>query len=87
MITFEEAVRIAKDTREIDYFQEYKDVYVFGKKKYMTKSDDASCGIIGGYDMPFIVMKSSGKVFGYSYIAVTQSQKLFEENLIKEGDL
>lgn len=80
MVTFEEAVKTAKETREnINYYQEYKDLYVF--------SDNNAKLADGGYDAPFIVMKSSGKVFGYSYIAVTQPQKLFEENLIKEGDL
>lgn len=80
MVTFEKAVKTAKETRgNVNHYQEYKDLYVF--------SDKSAESSIGGYDAPFIIMKSSGKVFGYSYIAVTQSQKLFEENLIKEGDL
>lgn len=86
MITFEEAVKIAKKTRDnVDYFSEYKDLYVFGLRKYM--GEDRTEYTLGGWDMPFIVLKSNGKVMGFSDMATINPQKLYDKNFIKRGDI
>lgn len=91
MITFEEAVKTARETRNnINYFVEYKDLYVFGLKENLVGVDDETeLGetTIGGWDMPFIILKSTGNVMGYSAMAVRSPEKLNQKNFIKEGDI
>jgi len=82
MISFEDAVKIAKETRpEFHVYEEYKEFYVF------SKGGDEENGMIsfGGYDMPIIVMKSTGKVMGYSEVAVKTPERLYPEEFISEG--
>ncbi|SCY62999.1 hypothetical protein [Butyrivibrio sp. INlla14] len=73
MITFEEAVKIAKERR--DYFdtcEEYKDMYIF------SWSDAPAAD--GGWDMPFIVLKETGEVKVFTWM-IMHNPKMFEDDM------
>lgn len=78
MITLEDAKKTVKAIRpEFDTFEEYKEIIIFSNSK--------SQGGFGGYDMPIIVMKSTGKAIGYSEFAVQHPEKLLPEEPVSEG--
>lgn len=78
MISFEEAKKIAKETRpEFNKYEEYKELYVFDKADAGER--------LGGHDMPFIVLKSSGKVYGYSQYAIIHPERLMDKEKVSEG--
>lgn len=82
MISFEDAVKIAKETRpEFHVYEEYKDLYVFSR----GDAEENETISMGGYDMPIIVMKSTGKVMGYSEVAVKHPEKLYPKGFVAEG--
>lgn len=76
MITFEDAVKTAKEELpNASICEEYKDLYVFD-----ADSEDETDG---GDEMPVIVLKSTGKLMGYSVYAVKHPEKLGKDAFIK----
>ena len=75
MITFEEALNIAKDNKEIiNHFTEYNDSYVFS---------DASDKSFGGTS-PVVIDKNSGKALMYVWAI---GEGLLDGEVIKEGSI
>lgn len=86
MITFEEATRIAKETKKVNYYQEFKDVYVYGDENVML-DDGEEQEMFGGVDAPIVIMKSTGKVIGFSAFAVRHPEKVDPDKVIREGQI
>lgn len=86
MITFEEAIKIARRRGKVDYFQKYPEAYIFGQKKYMTDDEDEREGIDGGPDMPFIVLKKDGRVTGM-HIVIETMPGIDLLNIVREGSI
>lgn len=79
MITFEEAIKIAKETKpNVNKYEEYKEIYVFENKDALPSD--------GGADMPIIVIKSTGKVMGFSNYAIRYPERLMDTAKVTEGD-
>ena len=80
MITLEDAKKIAKETKpSFNKYEEYKELYVF------SKEEEENMEMMGGHDMPFIVLKSTGKVMGYSAVAVSHPERLNPKEFVSEG--
>lgn len=84
MITFEEALNIARRRGKVDYFREYSEAYIFGQKKYMTDDEDEREYIIGGPDMPFVVLKENGRVTGI-HIVIETMPEIDLLTVVREG--
>ena len=84
MITLEQATQTALEIRDyFDKWEEYKDFYVFSK----NKAENDNTIELGGYDMPFVVMKDTGEVKGYSQVAVSMPEKLYPSEFVSEGTI
>lgn len=83
MITFEEALNIARRRGKVDYFCEYPEAFIFGQKKYMTDDEEGE-HIIGGPDMPFVVLKENGRVTGI-HIVIETMPEIDLLTVVREG--
>jgi len=78
MISYDEALKIAKETKKVNHCQEFPTVYVFEDTEYEG---------FGGAGAPIVIVKSTGKVFGFNHFAVTQPEKVDPEKMINEFDI
>ena len=83
MVTYEEALEIARQTRDdIDYCDEYEEGYVFGA--------EADADYVGGLGhSPLVVMKKDGKVVDMAFFMFNNPGDVIKEYendvLLKRG--